>query len=117
VDDSALASAQTRTPEEQSRGAQIELLDQLIEGYHRQVKELAGQKDELEEQREKLDQSMASQGEMLAVSEAAFKDAATRRRDLAKRVEDGRNRLTEITALLERFTLLEAHYRSDVERL
>lgn len=117
VDDSALASAQTRTPEEQSRGAQIELLDQLIGGYQRQVKELAGQKDELEEQREKLDQSMASQGEMLAVSEAAFKDAATRRRDLAKRVEDGRNRLTEITALLERFTLLEAHYRSDVRRL
>lgn len=117
VDDSALASAQPRSPEEQSRGAQIELLDQLIEGYQRQVKELAGQKDELEEQREKLAHSMTAQGEMLAVSEAAFKDAATRRRDLAKRVEEGRNRLTEITALLERFTLLEAHYRSDVERL
>jgi hypothetical protein len=117
VDDSALASAQTRSPEEQSRGAQIELLDQIIEGYQQQVKELAGQKDELEEQREKLDASMTSQGEMLAVSEAAFKDAATRRRDLAKRVEEGRNRLTEITALLERFTLLEAHYRSDVARL
>jgi hypothetical protein len=117
VDDSTLESAHTRTPEEQSRGAQIELLDQLIEGYQQQVKELAGQKDELEEQRERLDQSMASQGEMLAVSEAAFKDATTRRRELAKRVEDGRNRLTDITALLERFTLLEAHYRSDIERL
>lgn len=117
VDDSTLASAQTRSPEEQSRGAQIELLDQLIDGYQRQVKELAGQKDELEEQREKLEESMNSQGEMLAVSEAAFKDAATRRRDLARRVEEGRDRLTEITALLERFTLLEAHYRSDVERL
>ncbi|SFH55946.1 hypothetical protein SAMN05216299_12228 [Nitrosospira sp. Nsp14] len=117
VDDSALGSAQTRSPEEQSRGAQIELLDQLIDGYQRQVKELAGQKDELEEQREKLDQSMASQGELLLVSEAAFKDAATRRRDLARRVEEGRDRLTEITALLERFTLLDEHYRSDVARL
>jgi hypothetical protein len=67
VDDSALTTVQTRSPEEQSRGAQIELLDQLIEGYTRQVKELAGQKDELEEQREKLERSMASQGELLAV--------------------------------------------------
>jgi hypothetical protein len=60
---------------------------------------------------------MRSQGELLAVSETAFKDAAARRRDIARRVEEGRDRLTEITALLERFTLLDAHYRSDMERL
>lgn len=117
VDDSALTTAQTRSPEEQIRGAQIELLDQLIAGYQRQVKDLAGQRDELEEQRENLDRSMTSQGELLAVSESEFRTATTRRRDLAKRVEDGRNRLTEITALLERFAHLEAHYRSDTDRL
>lgn len=117
VDDSALVSAQTRSPEEQSRSAQIELLDQLIGGCQQQVKELAGQKNELEEQRDKLNQSMASQGELLLVSEAAFKEAAAQRRDLAKRVEEGRNRLTEITALLERFKLLDVHYHSDIARL
>ncbi|TPI10329.1 hypothetical protein FJW06_23590 [Mesorhizobium sp. B4-1-3] len=117
VDDSALATAQPRTPEEQSRSAQLDLLDQLIESHRRQVKELAGPPDELEGQRERLGESMRSQGELLAVSETEFKDAAARRRDIARRVEDGRDRLTEITALLERFTLLDAHYRSDTERL
>lgn len=117
VDDSALAAAQPRSPEEQSRSAQLDLLDQLIESHRRQVKELAGPPDELEAQRERLDESMRSQGELLTVSETAFKDAAARRRDIARRVEEGRDRLTEITALLERFTLLDAHYRSDTERL
>jgi hypothetical protein len=117
VDDSALTTAQPRTPEEQSRSAQLDLLDQLIESHRRQVKELAGPPDELIAQRERLGESMRSQGELLAVSETAFKDAAARRRDIARRVEDGRDRLTEITALLERFTLLDAHYHSDLERL
>lgn len=117
VDDSALAATQARTPEEQSRSGQLDLLDQLIENHRRQVKELAGPPDELEAQRERLSDSMHAQGELLAVSETAFKDAAARRRDIARRVEEGKDRLTEITALLERFTLLDAHYRSDVERL
>ena len=117
VDDSALATAQPRSPEEQSRSAQLDLLDQLIESHRRQVKELAGPPDELEAQRERLGESMRAQGELLAVSETAFRDAATRRRDIARRVEEGRDRLTEITALLERFTLLDAHYSSDKERL
>ena len=117
VDDSKLATAQPRTPEEQSRNGQLDLLDQLIESHRRQVKELAGPPDELEAQRERLGDSMRSQGELLAVSETEFKDAATRRRDIARKVEEGRNRLTEITSLLDRFTLLDAHYRSDTERL
>ena len=117
VDDSSLATAQPRTPEEQSRNAQIDLLEQLIESHRRQVKELAGLPDELESQRERLSESMRSQGELLAVSETAFKEAVARRRDIARRVQDGRDRLSEITALLDRFSLLDAHYRSDTDRL
>lgn len=117
VDDSALASTQDRSPEEQSKGAQLELLDQLIIEYRRKVKDLAGPPRELEEQLEKLDASMAAQTESLAASEADFREVSKRRRDLSKGIEDGQNRLAEITTLLERFTLLEAHYRSDVDRL
>lgn len=117
VDDSALAVSQARTPEEQSRGAQLELLDQLIDDYRGQVKELAGPLDELEDQLGRLSGSMDRHGEQLALTETEFRDASVRRRDVAKRVEDGRNRLAEVTALLDRFTLLDAHYRSDVERL
>jgi hypothetical protein len=117
VDDSALISSQPKSPEEQSRIGQLELLDELIADYQRQVKELAGPYDELEDQLDRLDTSMNLQNEQLSVTAGEFRDYATRRRDIAKRVEDGTNRLAEITALLDRFTLLEAHYRSDIERL
>ena len=117
VDDSALVAAQPKSPEEQSRGAQLDLLDQLIGDYRRQVKELAGPRDELEDQLVRLDETMTSQGEQLAITEADYRDYSIRRRDVAKKLEDGRNRLGEVTALLDRFTLLEAHYRSDIARL
>lgn len=117
VDDSALVAGQPKTPEEQSRGAQLDLLDQLIADYRRQVKELAGPRDELEDQLERLDETMSSQGEQLAITEAEYRDYSIRRRDVAKKLEDGQNRLAEVTALLDRFTLLEAHYRSDIARL
>lgn len=117
VDDSAFTAGQKPTAEDQSRGAQIDLLDQLIGDYERQVKELAGKPDELQEQLDRLENTMDSQSAQLAMTEAQFKEATIQRRDVAKRVEDANNRLTEITALLERFTLLEAHYRSDLARL
>jgi hypothetical protein len=117
VDDSALQAAQPKSPEEQTRGAQLELLDQLIDDYRRQVKELAGPREELEDQLGRLDETMSAQGEQLAITEAEYRDYSIRRRDVAKKLEDGRNRLGEVTALLDRFTLLEAHYRSDIARL
>jgi hypothetical protein len=117
VDDSALSSSRPKTAEEQSRGAQIELLDQLIDDYRKQVKELAGPRYELEDQLERLDDTMKSQSEQLSLTEAEFRSYSVQRRDVAKRMEDFRNRLAEVTALLDRFALLEIHYRSDIERL
>jgi len=116
VDDSPLVSSRGRSPEDQSRGGQLELLDQLIGDYRRQVKDLAGS-EELEQQLIKLDATMAGHGAQLSVTEAEFRDFANRRRDVARKVEEARNRLTEITALLDRFTLLNDHYRSDIARL
>jgi len=116
VDDTSLAVARTRSPEDQTRDAQISLLDQLIADYRKQVKNLAGS-EELQDQLDRLEGAMEGQSEQLAISEASFRKASTDRRDIAKRVEDGRNRLAEITVLLERFTLLGAHYRSDIARL
>jgi predicted nucleic acid-binding Zn-ribbon protein len=116
-DDSGLVSATGRSPEEQSRGAQLDLLEQLVRDYHAKVKELAGAPAELEYQLDKLDRSMTARGEQLAVSEAEYRSLSGQRRELHKRIEDGRNRLTEITNLLDRFTLLDTHYRSDADRL
>ncbi|WP_425488242.1 hypothetical protein [Microvirga mediterraneensis] len=117
VDDSALASASRRTPEEQSRDAQIDLLDQLITEYRGRVKELAGPPAELESQLGRLDKTMYAHSEQLAVSEAQFREAANRRRELLKRLEEGNNRLAEMNSTVSRFVLLDTHYSSDIERL
>jgi prefoldin subunit 5 len=117
VDDSALVSAGHQTPEHQTRGAQLDLLNQLIDEYRKKVKELAGPPAELEGQLVRLDNTMSAHGQQLGVTEAAYRDVAGQRRSLLRRVEDGRNRLTEIKNLLDRFNLLEEHYRSDVQRL
>lgn len=117
VDDSAFVVDTKLTAEDQSRGAQIDLLDQLIRDYQRQVRGLAGKPDELELQLDRLTATMTGQSSQLAASEASFRSALTLRRDAARKVEEANNRLTEITALLDRFALLDLHYRSDLERL
>jgi hypothetical protein len=73
TDDSALVSGAGRSPEEQSRGAQLDLLEQLVRDYQAKVKELAGPPVELEQQLDKLDESMTARGEQLAVSEAEYR--------------------------------------------
>lgn len=116
VDDSALTAA-PKSAEEHGASAQIELLDQLINNYRDQIKDITGSREELEEQQEKLNGTMLSQESQLSISEQEFNQASSERRDVVKKIEERNNRLAEITILVERFTLLGAHYRSDIERL
>jgi hypothetical protein len=53
----------------------------------------------------------------LATTDAEYRSLADRRRDIRKKLEEGRDRRAEIAGLLERFTLLDRHYVSDVARL
>jgi hypothetical protein len=117
VDDGSLKHADASSPAQQTRGAQLDLLDDLIGDYRERIKKLAGPPRELEEQLERLEGSLTSQSRDLVVTEAQFRDVSARRRSLFKRLEDDNNRLTEVLALLERFALLAQHYISDLKRL
>lgn len=117
VDDSALVSTKRKGPEEQSREAQLELLDQLIGDYRKRLAELTKDPEDLQGQLERLDGTLADHGTRLATSEGEYRTLATRRRELRDKLEEGRDRRAEITGLLERFTLLDQHYVSDVARL
>jgi hypothetical protein len=117
VDDSSLASSSRSTPAEQSRVAQLELLDQLISDQQKQIRDLSGPPKELEEQESRLDETMQTRGQQLAVTESQYRDVSTKRRELRRKREEANERLTEIQVLLERFALLERHYLSDIERL
>ncbi|TSD56401.1 AAA family ATPase [Variovorax sp. KBS0712] len=117
TDDSALVASNKREPEELSREAQLQLLDQLLDDYRDRLKELTKSPKELEEQLEKLDTSLRQQAAQVNTTEAAFQEAAGKRRELRKKLEEGRERRAEVGAMLERFSLLDKHYASDIDRL
>lgn len=117
VDDSALVSSAPQEPEELSREAQIQLLDQLLGDYRDRLKDLTKSPKELEEQLGKIDASLNQHAAQLGSTESAFQEAAGRRRELRKKLEEGRDRRNEVGTLLVRFSLLDRHYSSDVERL
>lgn len=117
IDDSALVASTKREPEELSRDAQLQLLDQLLDDHRDRLKELTRSPKELQEQLEKIDASLAQHAAQVNTTEAEFQQAAGRRRELRKRLEESRDRRAEVGALLERFILLDRHYASDIERL
>ena len=117
VDDTALTSSRKSTPEHQSQQAQIALLDQLIANYQSRVKRLAGPPAELENSLGRLEETMSKQAHHLAQTEQQYREASDKKRALLKRVEEGSTRLTEISALLDRFAKLDEHYASDISRL
>lgn len=117
TDDSALVASSKREPEELSREAQLELLDQLLTEYRGRLKDLTKSPKELEAQLERIDMSMRLHFVQVNTTETEFQHAASQRRDLRRRLEDGRARQDEVVSLLERFRLLDRHYASDMERL
>lgn len=117
VDDSALESSKKNGAQDAARDAQLALLEEMIKDYTRQVKELAGPPAELEEQLVRLEETMKARSDQLAQTEEQYRVTAGKRRELLKQFEEGGNRHAEVTGLLGRFSRLEEHYRSDVERL
>lgn len=117
TDDSALVANCKREPEELSREAQLQLLDQLLGDYRDRLKELTRTPKELEDQLEKIDTALRQQTSLVNTTESEFQEAAGKRRELRRKLEEGRERKSEVTALLERFNLLDQHYASDIERL
>jgi septal ring factor EnvC (AmiA/AmiB activator) len=117
VDDSALVSNKPTSPEDQSREAQLNLLDQLIDEHRARLADLTKDPADLEDQLQRLEGTLFHHASQLASTEAEYRDLANRRRDTRKKLEEGRDRRSEIAGLLERFRLLDSHYVSDVARL
>jgi hypothetical protein len=117
VDDSALTASRPRTPEVQTREAQLGLLDQLFDSYRSRLRDLTSDPGDLEDQLGRIDASLVDHTTQLNATESDYRELTTRRRDLRKRLEDGRERRTEIDSLLARFDLLGRHYLSDLGRL
>jgi hypothetical protein len=117
IDDSALTTASSASPEHQSREAQLGLLDQLLDDYRARLNDLTGDPNDLESQLGRIEAALSLHVEQLSTTEADYRARADRRGELRKRLEDGRDRRGEINSLIERFALLDRHYVSDLARL
>lgn len=117
LDDSALVTRRPDSTEELSRDVQLNLLDEIATEQRQRIREIAKQPRELDDQLSRLESTLTQYTEQLAASEAQYREAANRRRDLRKRLEKAQDRRDEISSLLERFALLGQHYQSDVARL
>lgn len=117
VDDSALVSASRNDKLSQSRTAKLEFLDELIASHQAKMADSQDGPQELKEQLENLEASIAREQRELRVSEEQYQGLIGRRNDLRRRLQDGLERRGEIDEMLARFTLLDAHYDSDLARL
>ena len=117
VDDSALIANKPKGAEEQSREAQLELIYQLLEEHRERLRKFTKKPEELEDQLERLESGLTRHSKQLATTDADYHQLAAERRDVRKKLEEARDRRSEIDGLLERFTLLGRHYVSDVARL
>jgi hypothetical protein len=117
VDDSSLISSRPKTPEDQSRFAQVEMLEKMLGDYGDRLKALTKDPGDVPDQLQRLDAALSSRTGQLRVTESEYRSLSDRRREARKKLEMGKERREEVDGLLQRFTLLERHYVSDVQRL
>lgn len=116
-DDSDLESISKDATADGDRRAQVNLLKDLITNTERRIRGVSGTPDELDEQLGKLTATMEELSSQLRSKEDRFRAASATRRKLMLELATMGDRLTEVAALTERFSLLEKHYASDLERL
>ena len=120
VDDGAVEPQEAQQARRLSRTAKIEIIDDLITEQRDRLAGLVGEDDdenELTDQLQRLNQSLAREQDVLGQTEEQHRAAVARRNEARRDLEQARERRAEIDELLERFHLLDDHYRSDLNRL
>lgn len=120
VDDSAVEPEPTKKERQISTSAKSEVIDQIISEHRVNLKGLIGdedEKDELQEQLNKLEVTLADEHQELATNEGQYRGYVSKRRQLRLEIEKLNERNIEISEMLKRFELLDEHYRTDLERL
>lgn len=117
LDDGSLIAVKKRVIAKAEIEAQIALLDQLIEDYGVDLKELTEDPAALSDQEDRLDTAIRTSEQTLTAERTVFEAQEQARRVawLERERIDGRQ--SEIDGLVERFVLLDQSYGSDLERL
>lgn len=117
VDDSALVETAPTTVEAITKDAQLDLLDEIIERDRKRLRFLTKDPSDIDDQLARLDKTLVDRSDKLSATEGDYRRLSKRRLELRRALARASERRDEIASLLERFRLLDKHYRSDVARL
>jgi hypothetical protein len=116
VDDSGLVNVRAVRASDQDTTSKINLLEQMIASLEDEIEDVPDESD-LQEQLDRLDASITQLAQRVGSARQDANEALQRRQEITRALERSLDRLAEIEELLERFSLLGLHYRTDVERL
>lgn len=117
VDDSALIAEPESSKAIGDASAKIELIEQWLEDLMPELEDLGTKREDMYEQLVRLDQAIDSERKKLEKSQTSLNQSMDLRRELYLEGEKIKNRISEIHELLDRFQLLNDHYKVDLERL
>ncbi|GAB7080898.1 AAA family ATPase [Megalodesulfovibrio paquesii] len=116
-DDSALVSMNNDSARHEHNGGKLELLDQLIDELQTELEEAGEDEDDLKEQMQRLEASLEKSKLSILEAQQKFNLVMEERASAATQLRETKARLLELKEYIERFSLLERHYMSDLERL
>lgn len=117
TDDNALVAAKEVSGRREQDTGKIELLDQMIADLEAELDDEGAEEDELNDQLARLDKSIGAQNEALVAVQRALDSVLEQRGAAAREIRNRRARVGEIDELVERFRLLDSHYKTDLDRL
>jgi uncharacterized protein YoxC len=103
-----------------SRRARLQLLSEFIEESEEQISSLGDEGDlrgEMQSQITRLEESLASERQILSSTEANYREALIERNQQRTDLTEAQDRLSEISEMLARFALLDYQYTIDLTRL
>lgn len=117
IDDSALAGTREAKVRRESISGKVDLLDQMIGELQEEIDEAGLDRNELNEQLDKLESTIEDQRAALKEVQGTLDSLIEERAGFAQEIQKRRSRLQEISELSARFTLLDEHYQTDLKRL
>lgn len=117
TDDSALVAAKDVSGRRELDNGKIQFLDQMIADLQAELDEEGIEEQELNDQLVRLDDSVRAQNDALTVVQRALDSVIEQHAAAAKEIRNRRSRVAEIDELVERFGLLDSHYKTDLGRL
>ena len=116
-DDALVEQVRQQKPDATKRAHQLELLERQLVEVAYQIEKTTSDPDDLLSQDDRISTAIVDELTHLEIIGPDYKELAGQRREMRKTREQLSDRDDEIALLIDRFTLLEEHYKSDVERL